>query len=111
RRPAGKPGTPAVSPGRSFGRVAEQYELGRPSWPPAVIDLVEQGLELGRAATVLDLGAGTGKLTRLLVEHFARVIAIEPLETMRALIPDEAEALAGDAESIPLADGSVSAVF
>jgi SAM-dependent methyltransferase len=60
---------------------------------------------------VLDLGAGTGKLTRLLVERFARVVAVEPEEAMRALIPAEAEALPGTAEEIPLEDHAVSAVF
>jgi SAM-dependent methyltransferase len=74
-------------------------------------------LDLGRvtaSATVLDLGAGTGKLTRLLVGRFDRVIAVEPDEEMRALLSSHApgaEVLAGAAEEIPLADGSVDAVF
>lgn len=66
------------------------------------------------SATVLDLAAGTGKLTRLLVRRFACVLAVEPLDEMRAvlerLVP-EAEALAGSAEAIPLADASVGAVY
>ena len=66
------------------------------------------------AATVLDLGAGTGKLTRLLVAAFGRVVAVEPAEAMRRLLETlcpEAEALAGTGQEVPLADASVDAVF
>jgi SAM-dependent methyltransferase len=70
-----------------------------------------QELELERNATVLDLGAGTGKLTRVLLLRFARVVAVEPEEAMRALIPGGAETLAGTAEEIPLEDEAVTAVF
>lgn len=100
-----------IDPARSFGLVAAAYELGRPSWPGEAIDHVLQELELERNATVLDLGAGTGKLTRVLLERFARVVAVEPVDEMRALLPAAAEILAGAAEDIPLRDGSVAAVF
>jgi SAM-dependent methyltransferase len=109
--PADKPGTPAASPGRSFGRVAAAYELGRPSWPAEAVDHVIQELELDGDETVLDLGAGTGKLTRVLLPRFARVVAVEPEEAMRALIPGGAETQAGTAEEIPLEDEAVAAVF
>ena len=59
---------------------------------------------------MLDLGAGTGKLTAELLALGHDVVAIEPLEPMRARIPAEAEALDGSAESIPLEDASVDAV-
>lgn len=99
-----------MSLGRSFGRVAKEYERGRPEWPAAVVDAAD----LPASATVLDLAAGTGKLTRLLVAHFARVLAVEPDPEMRAalerLVP-QAETLAGEAEAIPLADGAVDGVF
>jgi ubiquinone/menaquinone biosynthesis C-methylase UbiE len=63
---------------------------------------------------VLELAAGTGKLTRLLVTRFERVVAVEPAEPMRrrlARVCPGAEALAGSAEEIPVADASVDAVF
>jgi SAM-dependent methyltransferase len=64
--------------------------------------------------TVLDLGAGTGKLTQVLAARYARVIAVEPLDELRALLAvrvPEAEVRAGAAEAIPLEDASVDAVF
>jgi len=69
---------------------------------------------LPSTATVLDLGAGTGKLTRLLVSEFDRVVAVEPAEEMRRLLvahcPD-AVALSGTGQQIPVADASVDAVY
>jgi SAM-dependent methyltransferase len=93
--------------GLHFDPVAEDYELGRAGWPPDVVEGVE-------ADVVLDLAAGTGKLTRLLVQRFPRVIAIEPLAGMRAVLErvvPEAESLEGTAEAIPLPDASVDAAF
>jgi SAM-dependent methyltransferase len=93
----------------SFGQAAEVYERSRPDYPAAAVDwLLPEG-----AATVLDLGAGTGKLTRSLLERGLEVIAVEPAEEMRATLAaalPEARALAGTAESIPLPDSSVDAI-
>lgn len=94
----------------SFDRAAERYERGRPGWPDEAV----AALALPDCAEVLDLAAGTGKLTRVLVRRFAHVVAVEPLPGMRGLLEravPEAEALAGSAEGIPLPDDSVDAVF
>src|SRR4051794_16495074 len=98
---------------RSFDSLAEAYERARPGWPAAAIDALVDRLGLGAGSAVLDLAAGTGKLTRLLVPRFATVIAVEPLDGMRAVLErvvPGARALAGTAEAIPLGDASVDAV-
>jgi len=96
---------------RAFGSRAEEYEDGRPGWPAdAVADLVAR-LD---AHTVLDLAAGTGKLTRILVAHASEVFAIEPVDGMRAVLEQQvpqARILTGAAEAIPLPDASLDAVF
>jgi ubiquinone/menaquinone biosynthesis C-methylase UbiE len=102
------------APPDAFGNTAREYELGRPRWPQELIDRVVRELELTADATVLDLGAGTGKLARDLVPRFARVLAVEPDGAMRDVLEEvvpEAEALAGSAEAIPLDTRSVDAVF
>jgi ubiquinone/menaquinone biosynthesis C-methylase UbiE len=102
------------APPDQFGNSAREYEFGRPTWPVELIDRVAAELELSREATVLDLGAGTGKLTRDLVSRFGRVIAVEPDDAMRAVLEEVvpgAEARAGSAEAVPLEDDSVDAVF
>jgi SAM-dependent methyltransferase len=105
---------PKEAPPDAFGRSAREYELGRPEWPEEVLDRVVSELALGPDATVLDLGAGTGKLTRALVPRFARVVAVEPDDAMRAVLEEVvpgAESAAGHGESIPLGDDEVDAVF
>ena len=99
-----------IDPARSFDLAAEEYEATRPSYPDGVLDLVP----VARDATVLDLGAGTGKLSRVLARRYARVVAVEPLDGMRGILERVApgvEALPGRAEEIPLDDSSVDAVF
>jgi SAM-dependent methyltransferase len=97
-------------PSGSLDRWPEDYERGRPGWPPAVAGIAG----LPPTATVLDLGAGTGKLTRLLVRAFGRVVAVEPAEPMRRMLETlcpQARALAGTGQDIPLPDDAVGAVF
>lgn len=100
----------SADPSLSFGAQAAAYERGRPSYPPEAIDW----LLPGGAHTVLDLGAGTGKLTTRLVERGLDVIAVDPipemLEVLTGSLPDT-PALLGTAEDIPLADDSVDAVL
>ena len=91
-----------------FARSADAYERGRPEYPEAAVRHVV-GL-LAPEAAVLDLAAGTGKLTRPLLASGLRVTAVEPVAEMRAALPAEARALEGTAEAIPLPDGSVDAV-
>ena len=95
---------------RSFGRVAELYDRVRPDYSQESLDRAQEALELDGSARVLDLAAGTGRLTAELARRYAHVVAVEPDHAMRALIP-AGEVLAGTAEAIPLADGSVHAVF
>jgi ubiquinone/menaquinone biosynthesis C-methylase UbiE len=95
--------------GLSFGRVADVYERARPEYDDRAIDHVVRELGLGADATVLDLAAGTGKLTRALAGRFAHVIAVEPDDAMRAKI--DGDARAGTAEAIPVDDASVDGVF
>ncbi len=94
---------------RGFGLAADAYERGRPDYPAAAIEWLVDRLDLRPGRTVVDLAAGTGKLTHLLVPTGAEVIAVEPIAEMRAKI-EGARALAGTAEAIPLEDASVDAV-
>jgi ubiquinone/menaquinone biosynthesis C-methylase UbiE len=92
----------------SFGNVAETYHRVRPHYSRALLERAQDVLGLDGSARVLDLAAGTGRLTRELESRFAEVIAVEPDERMRAV---HGMALAGSAEAIPLDDESVDAVF
>ena len=92
---------------RSFGAVAQTYDRARAPYPPeAVAPLLPAG-----AARVLDLGAGTGRVSAVLLGLGLDVIAVEPDDAMRALVPAGARALAGTAEQVPLPDASVDAVL
>ncbi len=94
----------------SFGEVASHYERYRPGPPVSAVEWILPE----RAGRVVDLGAGTGALTRLLTDRAGEVIAVEPDDRMRAILAaavPRADAVTGRGESIPLPDGSVDAVL
>jgi len=96
--------------GLKFGTVAEQYDTFRPDTPEGAV--LYSGDLTGKR--VLDVGAGTGKLTRFLLRHGAIVSVIEPDEDMRKILTrrsPEVGVLLGSAESVPAEDASFDAVF
>jgi SAM-dependent methyltransferase len=98
---------------RGFSVVAREYERSRPSYPEGAVDRLIQELEVHRDGLVLDLGAGTGKLTRLLAPSGARLVALDPVEAMRkecAHAVPNAMVVGGMAESLPFADGTFDGV-
>jgi len=98
---------------RGFSSAAGAYARGRPDYPEALLGWLGQDLRLGPGATCVDLGAGTGKFTRLLARTGAEVVAVEPIAAMRAQLELAApgiRALEGAAQAIPLASGSAQAV-
>lgn len=97
----------------SFDRGAGDYEKGRPGYPEEALAHLAHVLGLHAGPRVLDLAAGTGKLTRQLVSTGAEVVAVEPVPGMRSVLArvvPEAEVLDGTAEAIPLPGGSVDGV-
>lgn len=98
---------------RGFEAGAAAYELARPGYPDAAIEVLVDALPVSTATTVCDLAAGTGKLTRRLVALGADVVAVEPVPAMRSHLAHAvptATILDGTAEEIPLGDASVDAV-
>ena len=96
-----------------FGAVADAYERGRPDHPPAVAGAIAAELRVRPGDPVLDLAAGTGKLTRALLGAGLDVVAVEPQEALREVLVRNVGAervRSGFAEAIPLPDHSVAAV-
>lgn len=104
-----------IHPAAALGyqRQAPAYERGRPAYPAAATDFLIAKLVIGPGTHVVDVGAGTGKFTRVLAASGAPVTAVEPVESMRLelarLMPDT-RVLDGRAEDLPLPDGDADAV-
>jgi SAM-dependent methyltransferase len=101
---------PANDPnGRRFGEAAAAYERGRPEYPgEAVAWLLATGPRV-----VVDLGAGTGKLTRVVLPMVEAVVAVEPDPGMRAAFSERlpgATVVAGTGEAMPLPDAFADAI-
>jgi len=98
----------------SFGRIAAEYDDVRPEYALEALDRAEEALGLSAGSRVVDLAAGSGKLTRALARRFDELVAVEPNDEMRAVLLGRsvgAKVLAGTAERLPLPDESADAVF
>jgi SAM-dependent methyltransferase len=99
---------------RSFGSAASVYESGRPEYPADPVGwLLAPARRDGHSLRVADVGAGTGKLTRAIVEAGAEVVAIDPDAEMLGVLRENVRRVptfVGTAESLPLPDASLDAV-
>lgn len=98
---------------RGFQAGAAAYEAARPGYPDDAVAVLRDDVEVGSGTRVLDLAAGTGKLTRRLLELHASVVAVEPVAGMRAQLEAAVpgvEVIEGTAEQIPADDGSLDVV-
>jgi SAM-dependent methyltransferase len=99
---------------RGFEAGVEHYQRGRPNYPDDAVTYLVQELGIGEGRDVLELGAGTGKFTELIVHTSARITAAEPVAAMRAALERNCptvRAVDGTAEQIPVADASADAVI
>lgn len=92
-----------------FGAEADAYERARPSYPPDAVAWIVEALGISPGRVVADVAAGTGKFTRLLAPTGAWLVAVEPVEGMRARLP-HLPTTAASAEALPFADGSLDAI-
>lgn len=98
---------------RGFTAGVDAYERARPTYPPDAVAALAATLRLGPGDTLLELGAGTGKMTRLLAPSGVRILALEPVEAMRARLLEVVPGVAlldGTAEAIDLPAESVDAI-
>lgn len=92
---------------------ARRYELGRPSYPESAVQVMVDELRLGPGSHLIDVGAGTGKLTRVLTRTGAEVTAVEPMPGMQAELRRRvqgATVVSGIAEELPIESGAVDAI-
>jgi SAM-dependent methyltransferase len=105
---------PRVHPAAAIGfeRAVDDYERGRPGSPEAAVTFLFDRLDLRKGRTLLELGAGTGKLTELLAPSGARIVAVEPVAAMREALAGHAptaEIVDAVAEALPIGDGTIDA--
>ncbi|MGJ8527519.1 class I SAM-dependent methyltransferase [Maritalea sp.] len=97
-----------------YQSAADRYQRGRPDYSPKILNWLREELGIERNSTVLDLGAGTGKFTKRLVEICDNVIAVEPVAEMRgqlAKVLPNVKTFEGTSTQIPLDDASVDFVI
>src|SRR5512142_1423904 len=97
---------------RGFTR-ADRYDRSRPEYPALAVDALCARLGIGSDSAVVEVGAGTGKMTRLLLSRAGYVVAVEPMPAMRRHLREtlpQAMVAAGEAEALPLASASADAV-
>lgn len=95
---------------KGFARGARDYEAGRPSYPKEAIDAIVSEYAIGPSTVVVDVGAGTGKFTRLLTATQAELLAVEPVAEMREVFAETVPGVPivdGTGEAIPVDDASV----
>jgi SAM-dependent methyltransferase len=98
---------------RGFEAAVDRYERGRPTYPDDAVAFLVRTLSIGEGTDVVELGAGTGKFTALLVPTRAQIVALEPVAAMRQALErncPSVTAIDGTAEEIPLDNGSADTV-
>ncbi len=99
---------------QGYTSASDSYQRGRPEYPQALADWLAATLGVREGAHVVDVGAGTGKFTKLLTRSGAAVTAVEPVDAMRQKLSESqlgVRALAGTAEAMPLADGEADVLI
>ena len=94
---------------QGFSAEAQTYARGRPEYPPEILHWLAAALGVAASTIVVDLGAVTGKFTKLLVPTGADLIAVEPVEAIRAQLAESlpgVRVVAGSAEAVPLKTAS-----